>query len=311
MSKVFIIHENQEWSQPIQEELAKLSVPVEDWYLDSGAAPLFEEPPEGVFYNRMSASSHIRGHYYSPELTRSILLWLESYGRRVVNGVNAIRLEVDKVAQYSLLQRHGVRVPKTIAAVGVEKILEAGARMESPYILKPNRGGSGHQVKLITQDGELEEYLRSDEYEDPRDGVWLLQQYIDPPGGGVYRAEFIGGKFLYTVRVDASDGFSLCPADPCQVDGGEESSEAASQNKFSIVDDFDDDPNIPLFEAVLADSGVEIAAFEFVPGEGGELFVYDVNTNTNYNREAEQVVEKKGAAEIARFLARVLREGEG
>jgi hypothetical protein len=30
-------------------------------------------PPEGVFYNRMSASSHSRGHRFAPEYTAVIL----------------------------------------------------------------------------------------------------------------------------------------------------------------------------------------------------------------------------------------------
>ena len=30
-------------------------------------------PPQGVFYNRMSASSHTRGHRFAPEFTAVVL----------------------------------------------------------------------------------------------------------------------------------------------------------------------------------------------------------------------------------------------
>jgi len=39
---------------------------------------------------------------------------------------------------------------------------------------------------------------------------------------------------------------------------------------------------------VMKDNGIEVAGFEFIRSPGGELFTYDINTNTNYNSRAEQ-----------------------
>ena len=61
-------------------------------------------PPAGIFYNRMSASSHTRDHRYAPELTGAVLAWLKRHGRIVVNGERALQLEVSKVAQYEALR---------------------------------------------------------------------------------------------------------------------------------------------------------------------------------------------------------------
>ena len=36
--------------------------------------------------------------------------------------------------------------------------------------------------------------------------------------GHIYRAEFVGGCFLYLVKIDATGGFELCPADACELD---------------------------------------------------------------------------------------------
>src|SRR5262249_38692546 len=60
--RVFVIHENDAWVEPLRREFAMLEVPFREWFLDEGILDLTMAPPEGVFYNRMSASSHTRGH---------------------------------------------------------------------------------------------------------------------------------------------------------------------------------------------------------------------------------------------------------
>ena len=84
MKKIHILHENPEWLIPLSEALDEQGLPYQEWLLDEGTVPFHEAPPEGVFYNRMSASSHTRGHRYAPELTLATLHWLECHGRRIV-----------------------------------------------------------------------------------------------------------------------------------------------------------------------------------------------------------------------------------
>jgi hypothetical protein len=79
-------------------------VPWRDWFLDQGMFDLSKPPPEGVFYNRMSASSHTRDHRYAAELTASVLAWLAGHGRRVINGPRALDLEISKSRQYAALE---------------------------------------------------------------------------------------------------------------------------------------------------------------------------------------------------------------
>lgn len=61
MGKVHIIHENPEWLPPLAAALDAAGVPFEEWLLDGGSFDFSAPPPEGIFYNRMSASSHTRG----------------------------------------------------------------------------------------------------------------------------------------------------------------------------------------------------------------------------------------------------------
>jgi hypothetical protein len=150
MSKIYIIHENSEWTVHLTRRLDELGLPYEEWFLDKGTVDLSAPPPEGVFYNRMSASSHTRGHRFAPELTEAVLAWLERHGRRVFNGSRALRLEVSKVNQYMALNAHEIRTPKTIAAVGKEQIVEAAKQLDAPsFITKHNRAGKGLGVQLF------------------------------------------------------------------------------------------------------------------------------------------------------------------
>jgi len=306
MSKVYIIHENSEWTVHLTNRLDELQVPYEEWHLDEGTVNLTEAPPEGIFYSRMSASSHTRNHRYAPELTSAVLAWLEHHGRKVFNGSNALRLELSKVLQYTALEASGIKTPKTIAAVGKEQILKAAEALgESSFITKHNRAGKGLGVQLFHSLEGLRSYVEGQEFEEPIDGITLIQQYIQAPEPYITRCEFVNGKFVYAVKVDTSEGFELCPADACQIGDlfcpvGETES-VAVQPKFQILDQIED-TIIEKFEAFLEANEIKVAGIEFIRNAQGEIFTYDVNTNTNYNADAEKVAGKYGMLELAREL---------
>ncbi|WP_342431858.1 alpha-L-glutamate ligase [Neobacillus sp. FSL H8-0543] len=304
MKKVYIIHENSEWTVHLTKRLDELGVLYEEWHLDSGRLDLSKEPPEGVFYNRMSASSHTRGHRYAPEFTLQVLAWLETHNRKVVNGTRAIQLEVSKVQQYLELTKFGVQTPRTIAAVGKEQIIEAANEFEgTAFITKHNRAGKGLGVQLFQSLPALRGYVESPAFEEPVDGITLIQEYIQSPENYITRCEFIGGRFIYAVKVDTSEGFQLCPADACQIGDlfcpvGEVVEE---KPKFEIIDQFSD-LILRKYEKVLTENQIEVAGIEFIRNASGELFTYDINTNTNYNADAEAKAGKFGMLELAKFL---------
>lgn len=49
MSKIYVIHENNEWTEHLINRLKELNLPYEDWLLDNGTVDLSAAPPEGVF----------------------------------------------------------------------------------------------------------------------------------------------------------------------------------------------------------------------------------------------------------------------
>ena len=104
MKKIYLIHENKKWLQPLESILKEKNIPYDDWLMVDREINLYNSPPEGIFFNRMSASSHSRGNRYSPELTTGLISWLEANDRFVVNGSNAQRLELSKKDHLQLIK---------------------------------------------------------------------------------------------------------------------------------------------------------------------------------------------------------------
>jgi hypothetical protein len=306
MTRIHVLHENAEWLEPLARAFDRQGLPWRQWFLDGGVFDLSQPPPEGVFYNRMSASSHTRDHRYAAELTASVLAWLERHRRPVVNGGHALDLEISKARQMAALEMAGIRTPDTVVVAGKE-LLVAAARQrfpDMPFILKPNRGGKGQGVRLFHNADALADHLDGGDYEPPVDGLHLLQRYVQSPRPSITRAEFVGGRFLYAVEVDTRGGFELCPADACAVGemfcpAGPAAGEPAA--KFRIVDGID--PVLRRrYEAFLAENGIAVAGIEFIADAEGRRYTYDVNTNTNYNAEAEARAGRSGMDALARWL---------
>jgi hypothetical protein len=301
--QIHVIHENAAWLEPLARTLDTEGLPWQDWFLDHGVFDLSAPPPAGVFYNRMSASSHTRDHRYAAELTASVLAWLAGHGRRIVNGPRALDLEISKTRQYAALEAAGIHTPKTVLVAGKDHLLAAARRSfdGGPVILKPNRGGKGLGVRLFHTGSALADYLDGADYEPPVDGLHLLQQYIRASEPLITRAEFIGGRFLYAVEVDTSEGFELCPADACAVDDAFCPVGDQARAKFTIIDDIDAALK-RRYEAFLAANEIEVAGIEFIADRDGTTYTYDVNTNTNYNPEAESRAGRSAMTALARFL---------
>ncbi len=131
----------------------------------------------------------------------------------------------------------------------------------------------------------------------------------------ITRAEFTGRRFTYAVEVDTSEGFELCPADVCAI--GEAICPVGDipgrpEHKFTVIDDID-----PIFRAklerFLEQAGVDVAGIEFIVGPEGAPLVYDVNTNTNYNPDAEARAgltgsSRSGMGAMAEYLGTLLAQ---
>jgi len=136
-----------------------------------------------------------------------------------------------------------------------------------------------------------------------------VQAYIKPAEPFIIRNEFVGGKHLYSVKVDTTGGFELCPADACEIGeaacpaGNEEPGQGA---KFEVLKDFTHS-DIGVFEKMLRAEQIEIAGVEFLFDDKGRAWTYDININTNYNGQAETQAgiagtDRAGMMAVAGFL---------
>lgn len=298
--RVHVLHENPEWFAPIGRALDVAGVPYEGWLLGEGALDLSESPPAGVFWSRVSASSHTRGHPHAKDQARGLLSWLHAHGRRVVNGRRALEFEVSKVDQLVALAAAGFDVPRTVAVAGKAELLAAARKLPVPFIAKHNQGGKGLGVRLFGSHEEFGEYLGSAGYEPPADGITLLQEYLRAAEPMITRAEIVGGEFIYAITADtAAGGFQLCPADACAVDG------SSTVELFGLRQDFDL-PVIGRYERFAREHGIDIAGFEFIETGDGRLVTYDINTTTNYNAQIEAAAVRPALQAVAAYLGRLL-----
>jgi hypothetical protein len=298
--KVHVLHENPDWFVPVGAALDAAGVPYEQWLLGDGALDLSSPPPGGVFWSRMSASSHTRGHPHAKDHTRGVLSWLEAHGRRVVNGRRVLELEMSKVGQLVALSAAGFDVPRTVAVAGTGELAATARKLPAPFIAKHNQGGKGLGVRLVDSHDAFDAYLASPEYEPPVDGITLLQEYLRAAEPRITRVEVVGGEFIYAVTADtALGGFQLCPADTCEVGDGSPAS------LFELRDGFDH-PITGRYADFAKRQGIEVAGFEFIETADGRLVTYDINTTTNYNAGIEAVAPRSAQRAVAAYLGRLL-----
>jgi hypothetical protein len=84
------------------------------------------------------------------------------------------------------------------------------------------------------------------------------------------------------------------------------------REKFTIVAGIPNELRVRI-ERFLSATGIEVAGIEFIKDNTGRSLVYDVNTNTNYNPDAEMRAGLAGTARsgpgaIAEFLGKELRQ---
>ncbi len=326
--KVHVLHENPDWFVPVAAALDAAGVPHEQWLLGEAVLDLDDEPPRGVYWSRMSASSHTRGHPHAKDQTRGVLSWLEAHGRRVVNGRRVLELEMSKVEQLVALRAAGFDVPRTVAVAGRSELAAAARKLAAPFIGKHNQGGKGLGVRLFGSHDEFDAYLASAGYEPPVDGITLLQEYLCAAEPRITRAEIVGGEFIYAITADtALGGFQLCPADACAVPArgddppeppavparGDDPPEppamgdAPAANLFALRENFDH-PIIGRYVDFARRNGIEIAGFEFIETADGRLVTYDINTTTNYNAGIEAIAPRSAQRAVAAYLGRLLDE---
>jgi glutathione synthase/RimK-type ligase-like ATP-grasp enzyme len=306
---IHILFENPDWLPPLVDALNREGFDeIHLVKLDEGLVDPRSAPPEGIWINRISPSSHTRGHDATVQLGREVLFWLEAHGRRVLNGSAAFELEMSKFRQDIILQRWGIRTPRTMLAIGRDHILAAAEQFDGPFITKHNQGGKGLGIRRFERVEALAAYLDSPDFDEGPDRKIILQEYIDAPESFITRVEVVGGKFVYAMRSDTSTGFELCPSDACQLPSGDDSVCPAdgSGSKFSLSPVQADDPLVSRYIAMCQAEGLDLAGIEFIEDRQGRRYTYDINGTTNYSGVFGRQIGVDGMAVLARHIRTVV-----
>ncbi|PAA88871.1 hypothetical protein BOX15_Mlig013055g1 [Macrostomum lignano] len=271
-------------------------LPVTYWHAAEMAIDADSEPPEALYFAFCSASAAQRQAPNSFEAFRVILGWLTAWDRRVVNG-NVMEMEGSKTEQIRLCRKVGLPVPRTlIGTVSVKTSSLVSAQLPAPFILKPDRGGSGSGVRLFDTVDEFESGRTTYFVENPcPTGLYLFQEYLDR-SCGFYRAEFVGKKFLYLAEIlvdPESPGFNMCPC-------------ANKVENYRLSRQFEH-PIRQRMEQFIQATDAENIAFEFIRNSSGQACVIDINSNTSFNVEAEKHYSMpSGFESVATYLLQLL-----
>lgn len=305
---IHILFENPDWLPPLVDALhAEGFEEVSLVELDEGLVDPSTAPAEGIWINRISPSSHTRGHSSTVSLGREVLFWLEAYGRRVINGSAALELEVSKLRQDLVLRRWGILTPRTVLAIGRAHILEAAAQFDGPFITKHNQGGKGLGIHRFDSVAALAAFLDGPDFDEGPDRKVILQEYIQAPEPFITRVEIVGGQFVYAMRSDTSTGFELCPSDACQLpaDDGVCPADGGS-SKFSASPLEASDPLVARYIALCQGEGLDLAGIEFIDDAHGNRYTYDINGTTNYSGVFGDTIGVHGMEVLARYLRAVV-----
>ncbi len=305
-----IYHEHPDWFRPLFAELDRRGTPYVR--IDAARHRYIAGSKDGDFalvFNRMSPSAYTRGHGNAIFYTLNYLAHLERLGVRVVNGLQAFRVETSKALQLSLLDSLGLPYPPARVINHASEAPAAARGLRFPAVVKPNIGGSGAGVTRFETPEELASAASNGRLDLGIDSTALVQEFVPARGDHITRIEVLGGKYLYVIRVFFSgENYNLCPADICQTTDGKPLFRATcpvDAPKSGIrVEGYAPPPEvIAEVECITQAASIEVGGVEYIVDDrDGRRLYYDINALSNFVADAERVVGFDPHARLADYL---------
>jgi glutathione synthase/RimK-type ligase-like ATP-grasp enzyme len=210
---------------------------------------------------------------------------LERRGSRVLNGADVFALELSKSVQATLLRTLGIDTPWSITFNDAAALRAYADRICWPAILKPDQGGSGARIHVVESFEHVESIFSADPDVWLPDNLFLLQEYLPhDPDHGIVRLEFLGGEFLYAMRVKTHGRFNLCPSPVCNPDDGEGACNLTDVSAPPV--EFYPYTNVPADAVATAGQIVrtarlDVGGIEYLETPDGRRVFYDINANSN------------------------------
>jgi hypothetical protein len=305
---LIVLFEHPEWQKPLWAALDRSGVRYAALDLKRAAFDPDADPGAPLYFNQASPSAYVRGNARAVPFALSLMRSLERGGARVLNGSRAFWLETSKSAQASLLRRLNVPHPRSLAFNDVEAAL-AQWKGGWPALLKPEQGGSGARIFLLRSPDELRRLLRDQPSLWLPDNLLLLQEYFPiDPDRGIVRMEFLGGDFLYAMRVVSHGAFNLCPSEVCNPEEDGESFCAIPEQPQPKPVEFHPYKDVPASAVesgrkIMAAGGLDVGGIEYLEAADGRRIFYDVNANSNLRAPIGQAFGFDPFERVAGYLA--------
>lgn len=285
-----ILFENADWQAPLFEVLDRRGVDYQKIDLKAGFLRDDQVPNARVYFNQASPSAYVRGTGHAVPFALELLDHLEATGAKVLNGARAFRLELSKNSQIRIMRDLGIDCPRTVVFNSIDSLGERGLPFSFPAILKPNQGGSGARMYRVDSLQQTRSLLQSDPGLWEPDPVMLLQEELVPkdPQQGIIRIEYLGGEFLYAMRVVTNGSFNLCPSETCNPESGESALEcsitpAGAPPEFFAFPEVPDEA-VRLGGKLMKTAGLDVGAVEYLETQEGRRVFYDINANSNLRK---------------------------
>jgi hypothetical protein len=302
MDPIGVLFEHPMWFEPLFAELDRRGVPFERVHAERlRYDPESDTAPYGLVFNRVSPSSWMRGNGAAIFHTVGFLGYLDDIGVTVVNGHRAFGYEISKARQLSLFSRLGIRHPRGRVVNHPGEVVATSEGLRFPVLVKPNVGGSGSGIVSFDTAEELEEAAANGGLEFGPDHTALVQEHLPAEEEAIVRIEFLGGEFLYAIRLLLAPGtFNLCPADYCDLPGvadgvsGRGLPIESYQPPSGVIEDA---------RRILNATGAELGGVEYlINSRDGLPYYYDVNVLSNFVADAPNVVGFDPFVNLVDFL---------
>ena len=146
-----VLYEHPEWQKPLFAALDRRGVKYASFNVTAAAFSNHDTPLAPLYFNQASPSAYVRGSARAVPLALAYMRSLERQGARVLNGADVFALELSKSSQATLLRTLGIDTPYSITFNDVAALRRYSPReMKWPALLKPDQGGSGARIQVVS-----------------------------------------------------------------------------------------------------------------------------------------------------------------
>jgi glutathione synthase/RimK-type ligase-like ATP-grasp enzyme len=283
-----VLYEHPEWQKPLFAALERRGVAFSSFNVAKAAFSNLDTPAAQLYFNQASPSAYIRGNARAVPLALAYMRSLERQGARVLNGADVFALELSKSAQATLLRTLGIDTPFSITFNDVLALRrQAPPELRWPALLKPDQGGSGARIQVVSSWEQIETIFDADPNVWLPDNLFLLQEFLPHDADkGIVRMEFLGGELLYAMRVKTHGRFNLCPSPVCNPDSGEGVCERPEEQRPAPPVEFHPYLEVPqeavdLGKRIVRAARLDVGGIEYLETDDGRRVFYDINANSN------------------------------